>query len=192
MKKSPPKSPPSIGLIEMGRLGDVAVRLVAANLQAFIGIPVDILPPLSVPSEAFQPQREQYDAGVILKKLAQLSFPGHVRILALTTVDLCSPILTYVYGQAEISGRVAVVSNFRLRSNEGWSNVSPDHYYGRLAKVSLHEIAHTLSLYHCDEPKCLMHFSPGLHHLDKVEIAFCERCEFMLRESLGEIRADSR
>jgi archaemetzincin len=149
-----------------------------------IGLPVDVLPPLEVPSEAFQPHRQQYDAGLFLKHLAQLSYPHHRRILALTTVDLCNPILTYVYGEAEMPGKVAIVSNFRLRHNEDGSQVSLARYYERLAKVALHEVAHTFSVYHCDDPKCLMHFSAKAHHLDQVDISLCARCDFMLRENL--------
>lgn len=41
-----------LGLVEMGRIGEFAVRVVAANIQAMIGIPVDILPPMEIPLEA--------------------------------------------------------------------------------------------------------------------------------------------
>jgi archaemetzincin len=145
---------------------------------------VDILDALDVPPEAFQKHRQQYDAGLIIEHLRQLSLPGHARVLAVTTVDLCTPILTYVFGQAEVGGRAAVVSNFRLQSNEDGSLAPHDRYYERLAKVSLHETAHTLSVYHCEDARCLMHFTARVEHLDGLEIAFCKRCEFMLRENL--------
>ena len=44
-----------LGVIPMGRMGDLAVHVVAANLQTFLEIPVDILESLEVPEEAFQP-----------------------------------------------------------------------------------------------------------------------------------------
>jgi len=184
MKQNGLKSLPPLGLIEMGRLGELAMRIVAANLQAVIGMSVDILDPLTVPPESFQKHREQYDAGLIIEHLRQLPLPGHPRVLAVTTVDLCTPILTHVFGQAEVGGRAAVVSNFRLRSNEDGSTVPLDRYYERLAKVSLHETAHTLSVYHCEDVQCLMHFTAKVEHLDRLEIAFCRRCQFMLRENL--------
>jgi archaemetzincin len=184
MKQASLKSLPSIGLVEMGRLGEVAMRIVAANLQALIGFSVELLDPLDVPVDAFQQHRHQYDGGRIIEHLRQLPLPDHARVLAVTTVDLCTPILTYVFGEAEVGGRAAVVSNFRLRSNEDGSKVPLDRYYERLAKVSLHETAHTLSVYHCDDLQCLMHFTARVEHLDRLEIAFCRRCEFMLRENL--------
>ncbi|MCK8601165.1 hypothetical protein [Desulfoferrobacter suflitae] len=173
-----------LGIVEMGRLGEIALRVVAANLQAVLGIEVDFLGPHEVPENAYQAHRQQFDAGLILKHLSGCAFPKYPRILALTNLDLCIPILTYVFGEAEMGGRAAVVSGFRLRHNEDGTAVSIDRYYERLAKVALHEVAHTLSLYHCEESLCLMHFSSKVGQLDKLHILFCERCAFMLQTSL--------
>jgi archaemetzincin len=175
-----------VGLVEMGHLGEVAVRVVAANIQVTFGAPVDHLQPLEVMEEAFVRHRQQYDAPLIIKSLAQRDYSGYLRVLALTTVDLCTPILTYVYGEAEMGGKAALVSSYRLRHNEDGTMVSLDLYYERLAKVALHELAHTFSVYHCEDPECLMHFSAKAHHLDRVRIAFCTRCDFMLRTMLKE------
>jgi archaemetzincin len=183
MKKTKSRTMLPLGVIPMGRLGDLAVHVVAAHLQTFMEIPVDILEPREVPEDAFQHHRQQFDAGTILKYLADLPFPRHSRIVGLTNVDLCIPILTHVFGEAEVGGRVAVVSNFRLRKNDDGTNVPMEHYYERLAKVALHEVGHTLSIYHCDDSRCVMAYSPKVHHLDKVELFFCERCKFILREN---------
>lgn len=173
-----------LGLIEMGRIGEFAVRVVAAHVQTLIGIPVDILNPVEIPEEAFLHHRQQYDAGLVIKHLNGLANFPQSRILGIVTADLCIPILTYVYGEAEVGGKVAVVSTYRLSQNEDGSPTAKDRYYERLAKVALHEVAHTFSLYHCDDPRCLMHFSPKMAHLDHITLAFCDRCEFMLRENV--------
>jgi archaemetzincin len=174
-----------LGLIEMGRIGEFAIRVVAAHVQTLIGIPVDILGPHDIPREAFQHHRQQYDAGRIIKHLSGVPFPDHERILGLVTVDLCIPILTYVYGEAEVGGKVAVVSTFRLWQNDDGSPTSKERYYERLAKVALHEVAHTFSLYHCENRHCIMHFSPKIQELDQIVPSFCDRCSFMLRENLA-------
>lgn len=176
---------PSIALTKMGRIPQTVLRVIAANLQALLEAPVEMLPEMAIPEAAFQPHRCQYDAGLVLKYLARFSFPHHhSRILAITDVDLCTPIHTYVFGEAELGLRLAIASDFRLKHMEDGSMASEGTYYERLAKVALHEIAHTFSLYHCETPKCLMRFSYGLGHLDKLDIFFCERCSFMLRQSL--------
>lgn len=181
---------PTVGLIEMGCLGEVAVRVVAAHLQTLLDLPVEILEPAVIPRESFLPQRQQYDAGLIVRHLAHLPLSSHLRILGLTVFDLCLPILTYVYGEAEVGGRAAVISNFRLRHNEDGSTAPPEIYFERLAKVAVHEVAHTLALHHCDDAKCLMRFAARLTHLDQIPLLFCDHCEFALRMNLKQILHD--
>ena len=174
----------SIALIDMGQALQTVMRVIAANIQAVLEVPVDTPAAMAIPVEAFQHHRSQYDAGLVLKYLAQFSFPDHSRILAVTDVDLCTPILTYVFGQAELGRRMAVVSNFRLKSGEDGTVVSKGVYYERMAKIALHELAHTFSLYHCETPKCLMQITPRVTQLDELDIIFCDRCKFMLRRNM--------
>jgi archaemetzincin len=181
-QKKPPA--PSIGLTKMGQVPHTALRVVAANIQTMLETPVEMLPEVAIPEEAFQQHRCQYDAGLVLKYLARFFFPHQSRILAVTDVDLCTPILTFVYGEAELGLSLAIISDFRLKHTEDGIMASEGVYYERIAKVALHELAHTFSLYHCETPKCLMQYSRGLRHLDGLDIFFCERCRFALRQSL--------
>jgi archaemetzincin len=179
---------PSIALTKMGRIPQTLLRVIAANIQTMLEAPVEMLPAMAIPEEAFQRHRRQYDAGLVLKYLARFSFPHHSRILVVTDVDLCTPIHTFVFGQAELGLRLAIISGFRLKHMEDGIMASEGTYYERLAKVALHELAHTLSLYHCETPKCLMRFSYGLSHLDELDIFFCERCSFVFRQSLRNLQ----
>jgi archaemetzincin len=190
MSPPPRKKPstPAIGLTKMGQMPPTVLRVIAANIQTLLETPVEMLPEMAIPEVAFQRQRSQYDAGLVLKYLAGFSFPKHSRILAVTDVDLCTPILTFVFGQAELGVRLAIISDFRLKHTEDGNMAAEGVYYERLAKIALHEIAHTFSLYHCETPKCLMRYSPGLRHLDELDILFCERCSFMLRQGLRSLQ----
>ncbi|MHC1724482.1 MAG: hypothetical protein AB9866_00395 [Syntrophobacteraceae bacterium] len=168
----------------MGQVSDTALRVVAANIQAVLEVPVEMLAPMTIPEETLQPHRGQYDAGLILQLLARLPFPHHLCILTITNVDLCNPMLTYVFGEAELGRKFAIASNFRLKDS-GDGTPAPDGlYYERLAKVALHEVAHTLSLYHCESPKCLMQIIRKVRDLDERDIYFCERCNFVLRRNI--------
>lgn len=179
----------SIGLIDMGHYTpDTVLRVVAANIETMFEVRVDTLPPMSIPEDALQLHRGQYDAGLILKHLSRLSFPRHPRILAITDVDLCSPFLTYVFGEAQMGAKAAIVSDFRLK-HIGDSAPAPSAiYYQRIVKVALHEIAHTLTLYHCETPGCLMRMSPRTCDLDRLDIYFCDRCSFVLHRNMKEFR----
>jgi archaemetzincin len=188
---SPPRKKlhaPAIGLTKIGRVSQTALRVIAANLQALLETPVEMLPEIAIPEAAFQCRRGQYDAGFVLKHLARFSFPHHSRLLAITDVDLCTPILTFVFGLSELGLRLAIVSDFRLKYMEDGVMAPEDTYYERLAKVALHEIAHTFSLYHCETPKCLMRYSYGLSHLDELDVFFCERCSFALRQNMRNLQ----
>ena len=99
----------------MGRVPHTALRVIAANIQTVLGAPVDMLPAMEIPEEAFQRHRCQYDAGLVLKYLARFSFPHHSRLLVITDVDLCTPIHTFVFGEAELGLTLAIVSDFRLK-----------------------------------------------------------------------------
>ena len=70
-------------------------------------------------SFAFDAGREQYHSTPILQRLAEASPPGALKVLALTDVDLFIPILTHVYGEAQLGGTACIVSTYRLNSGAG-------------------------------------------------------------------------
>jgi archaemetzincin len=166
----------------MGAVGDAVLKIVAANLQEILHVPVDILPARQTPEFAYNNSRKQYHAALILKNLAESRRP-HPRILALVSVDLFIPVLTHVFGEAQMGGRAAVVSIHRLRRSEEGTRVPLDTFYERAVKVALHEVAHTFDLVHCSQAECIMRFSSGPTDLDEMPLFFCEYCEAFLEEA---------
>jgi len=171
-----------VGVVRLGTVGEAVLNIVAANLQEILHVPVDILPTRQTPEFAYSDSRKQYHAALILKKLAESRRP-HPRILALVSVDLFIPVLTYVFGEAPMGGRAAVVSIHRLRQKEEGSRIALDTFYERAVKVALHEVAHTFDLVHCSQPECIMRFSSGPSDLDELPLFFCEYCEAFLEEA---------
>lgn len=174
----------TLGVLPMGTVGETAIQIVAANIQAVLEIPVDILDVCDVPGAAYEAARQQYDATKVLHHISALDAKPHGKILGVVGVDLCIPILTYVFGEAQLGGRASVISCYRLRNDDDGTTAALDRYYERLAKVALHEVSHSLSLYHCDRKGCLMQFSSKVDQLDRLGLLFCDRCEYLLRESL--------
>jgi archaemetzincin len=171
-----------VGVLRLGSVGEAVLNIVAANLQEILHLSVDILPARQTPEFAYSDSRKQYHAALILKKLAESRQP-HPRILALVSVDLFIPVLTHVFGEAQMGGRAAVVSLHRLRHKAEGVRVPLDTYYERAVKVALHEVAHTFDLVHCNQPECIMRFSSGLSDLDELPLFFCEYCEAFLDEA---------
>jgi archaemetzincin len=81
------------------------------------------------------------------------------RILGVTARDLCIPILTFVFGEAQLTGKAAIISVFRSRGDAGGPTPARPIFLGRLIILSLHELGHTFGLEHCREDGCLMGFS---------------------------------
>jgi archaemetzincin len=171
-----------VGVVRLGTVGEAVLNIVAANIQEILHVPVDILPARQPPEFAYSDRRKQYHAALNLKKLAESRRP-HPRILALVSVDLFIPVLTHVFGEAQMGGRAAVVSLHRLRQKEEGSRVSLDTFYERAVKVAIHEVAHTFDLVHCSKAECIMRFSSGLLDLDALPLFFCEYCEAFLEEA---------
>ena len=183
----------TIGVVPMGDVGEVAVRIVAAHLQTVLGLPADVLERRPLSDASYVPDRRQHDAAKLIALLNACSAPWpHLKILAVVSVDLGVPILRFVFGEAQMGGRCAVVSGYRLRRNEDGTDAGLELYYERLAKVALHEAGHTLSLFHCEDPRCLMHFAASTKHLDRIRLFFCPRCAFLLKETLKHLGQSGR
>ncbi|PKN56438.1 MAG: hypothetical protein CVU56_16180 [Deltaproteobacteria bacterium HGW-Deltaproteobacteria-14] len=111
---------------------------------------------------------------------------GVGRILGLVDQDLFIPVLTYVFGEAQLGGTVAVASTFRLREPWAAGGATSAVLEARLVKTALHELGHTFGLRHCLHPRCVMTSAAGLEMLDEKVPAFCLACQGQLRaERIG-------
>lgn len=176
-------------MIPLGRVSATAVAVAAAHLQALLGLNALVLPPRPDPAHCHSPTRGQYDAGLILRELSDQPNPGPLR-LGIIGHDLCLSFLTFVFGEAQLGGRAAVVSLHRLWKLEDGSPAPRAQVLERLAKVSLHETAHLLGLAHCRDGGCLMRFSGGLADLDRLGLQFCPACQRQLTLARQRLRAD--
>ena len=127
-------------------------------------------------TDAFHPQRRQYSSTEILKILAPYVSRETWRVLGVTELDLFIPILTFVFGEARLGGRGAVVSLRRLRQEFYGMPADPEILAARLLKESLHELGHTLGLRHCSAYRCAMSSSHAVESIDLKDAEFCARC----------------
>jgi archaemetzincin len=132
------------------------------------------------PVHAFDARRGQHSSTQILRWLVEREHPAG-RIVAVTDVDLFIPVLTYVYGEAQLGGRAAVVSTARLTSDlQAVANRSVR--LSRAVKETVHELGHTFGLLHCDEAACVMSRSVSLMDVDRKEPALCRDCRALYVE----------
>src|SRR5271166_3850271 len=90
--------------------------------------------------------------------------------------DLYIPILTFVFGEAQLGGKGAVVSHHRLRQEFYGLPEDADLLANRLLIESVHELGHTLSLTHCHDYQCAMAPSHAVEWIDIKDSGFCEDC----------------
>ena len=102
----------SDGSARAGRIASLLGHVVSHVSKAFRA-DVQELPAPGWPRHAFDQRRNQYSSGEILKWLLPLAPPGG-KVLGVTDRDLFIPILTYVFGEAQLGGAAAVVSIARL------------------------------------------------------------------------------
>ena len=133
------------------------------------------------PAAAWDARRRQYETGIILKWLAERHAEAS-KVLGITDVDLFIPILTFVFGEAQLGGRAAVVSTARLTPRDG-SRAARRLLAERLCKEALHELGHAYGLVHCGTTACVMGRSPGVAEIDVKGDSFCPDCRLLYDEA---------
>jgi len=171
-----------IAVQPLGRARRDVLEVIAANLQAFFQIRTEVFLDQPIPDGAYNSQRGQYNCYPILESL-RISKPHHaIKIIGVTEVDLFIPILTYVFGEAELGGNAAVVSTYRLARDKDREPVSSRRLFERAAKIAVHEMGHTFRLPHCKQDRCIMSSFPVLSPIDEKPIYFCRYCTTFLRD----------
>ncbi len=175
--------PHSIAIVPIGSFDLELIEIIISRIENIFGISSEILPLLNDLSFALDLNRKQYHSTPILEKLAAKSPPTVIKILALCHVDLFIPILTHVYGEAQIGGKACIISTHRL--NEGQSHLNlREPYLSRIVKEALHELGHTFTLRHCKDPGCLMHYCRDEGDVDRKTDELCRYCSILLGDEL--------
>jgi len=177
----------SIHILPIGSIDGEVLRFVAQEVVLRFNYRCEIMPGIEEPSSAFEPARMQYSSSKILREILQITrahpvAKGLIKVLGIADVDLCTPILTFVFGEAQLGGRAALISLHRL--HQGYYGLKPDPQLlmERAAKEALHELGHTFGLTHCPEPGCVMYFSNSIRQIDAKSDQFCDSCAVLLAE----------
>jgi archaemetzincin len=170
-----------IHLIPLGVGLDLMEQL-AASLARTFRTPCRIRPETLDIAFAFDERRNQHYATAVLQRLERLPGNGE-RLLAVTSFDLFVPVLTFVFGEAQLEGNCAIVSTARLRDEFYGLPPRADLLRDRLIKESAHEIGHTFGLRHCPDWSCVMASSHAVEVLDIKGADFCRDCRKPITQS---------
>jgi len=138
------------------------------------------------PADFFSPPRDQYYSTKILEQIIRKHNDEFEKIVVLTDYDLFVPVLTFVFGEAQLKGKAAIVSSCRLHQEFYGLPTNDGLLLERLEKEILHELGHTFGLKHCIDWNCVMHSSSNVDEIDIKPKDFCKTCSKKIQSSAEE------
>ena len=163
-------------LLPIGSLDLQLLDWLALALFEKFRVKTRILTPALDPSFALHAERQQYHSSEILASMQHYIDGSSWRLLGITQLDLYIPILTFVFGEAQLGGTSAIVSYHRLQQEFYGLPSDRDLLANRLLIESVHELGHTLRLTHCHDYQCAMAPSHAVEWIDIKDSGFCEDC----------------
>ena len=173
----------SIVISPIGNFGSEITEPVKKEIYRIFGFPALIIPVLEDVDFAFDSGRNQYHSTSILQQLEKSAPSFAIKVIAVTKVDLFIPILTHVYGEAQLGGKACLVSTYRLKDQ-----ISAAHpgviFTQRIIKEAIHELGHTFNLRHCQEHVCIMHYCRTELDVDRKSDQLCRYCKILLDDEI--------
>ncbi|MEW6222195.1 MAG: archaemetzincin family Zn-dependent metalloprotease [Candidatus Hadarchaeota archaeon] len=142
-------------------------------------------PDIGMPPAAYNKSRRQYDADMMLDRVLY-RITDDSKVLVVLDVDLYTPShdLNFIFGQAQLGGKVALVSLHRLNPKFYRKKEDDRLFLQRVIKEAVHEVGHALGLGHCTNTACVMCFSNNISDVDKKGPALCGICQGKLQRVL--------
>ncbi len=162
----------------VGGEGEVSLNRLehlAATMARTFRTPCRIQPERVDIAFARDERRRQFHSTAILQQLERISDPN-ARVVGITAADLFVPVLTFVFGEAQLEGNCAVVSCARLSEEFYGLPGREDLLRERLVKETAHELGHTFGLRHCADWHCVMSTSHAVARIDVKTAEFCRSC----------------
>jgi len=168
-------------------VGEVDARLLEWLQQALgekFRVQAQVLPPTLDIAFALHAERQQYHSSEVLASMQHYVNGDTWRLLGVTSFDLYIPILTFVFGEAQVGGTSAIVSYHRLRQEFYGLPGDLNLLANRLLIESIHELGHTLRLTHCDDYHCAMAPSHAVEWIDIKDSGYCEDCLWRVTQTV--------
>lgn len=153
---------------------------IALKVQEDFNIPVKVREVVLDLKPYYDAKRGQFHSTSILKELLKRFPSDGLKALLVVEVDLFIPILTFVFGEAQLGGKVGIVSTARLRQQFYQLPQDKGLLIRRLLKEVKHELGHTFGLLHCEDNRCVMSVAHNVLGVDAKGLEFCRACREIL------------
>ena len=164
-----------ITLVPIGEVEKSALESLSQPLTEAFGQRTWVGGGIKLPRGSWNQRRGQYLASMLLAELPPPGLGG--RVLGVVDKDIFAPGLNFVFGEADITGRKAIISLVRLRQEFYGLLRNENLFQERALKEAVHEMGHTYELKHCPNPTCVMRFSNSLRDTDLKTWNFCSICQ---------------
>ena len=168
-------------ILPIGAVETALIEYLTLTLGRSVGREVRAASSAMAPDFAYDVVRRQVNSTMLIERLELEPLAGEPKILGVTEADLFVPIFTFVFGEARLGGRAAVMSAARLRESYYGREDDRALLYRRAEKEALHELGHLVGLVHCLDFSCVMHFANSVEEVDIKGDRFCRKCERRLR-----------
>lgn len=169
-----------IVLIPIGGIRPAVVDFLSLSLPEIINRPCRVIKEKIGIESFYSVERQQYHSTEILRQLLAAAEMLDAHVLGVVDKDLYIPILTFVFGEAQLGGRCALVSCHRLHQSFYGLPDDDTLFLNRCEKEAVHELGHTMGLTHCANFECVMHYSSSVADIDIKRNVFCPRCSQIL------------
>ncbi len=168
--------PTEIYLLNASSLREPDLRPMAHPLETIFAAAVHIEKVQLNFADAFDASRNQSNSTALLAQILQGHQDSTKKRIGVVEVDLFIPILTFVFGEAQLNGTAAIVSTNRLLNEFYGLPHDRDLMLSRLLKEIVHELGHTFGLYHCHQFECVMRSSTYVEEIDMKRVYPCSSC----------------
>ncbi|MDP2886458.1 MAG: archaemetzincin family Zn-dependent metalloprotease [Ignavibacteria bacterium] len=173
----------AINILNASTIADERLQELSRAVGRSFGLRTYVSPaPLNL-DWAFDAYRGQYNSTALLVQLVNAFAGGDEKSIAVVGVDLFIPVLTFVFGEAQLGGSAAVVSTHRLANPFYGLPKNDELSFQRLKKEVVHELGHTFGLYHCRQFECVMRSSTYVEEIDLKRVVLCNECAATLHSA---------
>lgn len=171
----------AIHIIDGLTFGPERLELLAERVNKVFGVTTTVLPSVLQIDRAYDQSRRQYNSTALLALLINHVPAQEIKNILIVDVDLYIPVLTFVFGEAQLNGVAAVVSTHRLQNQFYGLPHDESTMMTRLEKEVVHELGHTFGLYHCRQFECVMRSSTYVEEIDLKKVEPCDACSALLK-----------
>jgi archaemetzincin len=167
----------------MGHVEHDKIDIIAGILDRRFNKEVVVLPGMKLDKSFKNKERGQYDA-TLLRIWAMDNVPKDAfRFITVLEQDIFTGRYNFIFGQAQMPGKVSVISLNRFVSVA--RSLYPSEkaaYISRMEKLFIHELGHNFGLQHCPDGNCVMHFANSMAELEASSADYCPECLKKLME----------